>query len=171
MSKKIQKKCKKIKLVISDVDGVLTDGGMYYSSKGDVMKKFHARDGMAISLLKKNGIPTILVTKEKTMIVKQWAKKMNVKKLYDGAVNKERVLGKICHEFKVKAEEIAFIGDDVNDIELIKKVGFSAVPSDGIEDCKKNCVYVCKNHGGKGAFREVADLIILSKYPKEKIVY
>ena len=91
----ITSKIKKIKILLTDVDGVLTDGGMYYSSKGDVMKKFHARDGMAISLLKRNGIPTILVTKEKTMIVKQWAKKMNIKKLYDGVVKKEQVLEKI----------------------------------------------------------------------------
>ena len=92
MNQRLIKKIKKIKILLNDVDGDLTDSGMYYSSKGDVMKKFHARDGMAISLLKKNGIPTILVTKEKTLIVKQWAKKMSAKKLYDGIVKKEQVL-------------------------------------------------------------------------------
>ena len=71
----IQKNCKKIRLVISDVDGVLTDGGMYYTSNGDVMKKFHTRDGMGVTLLRKHKIPTIIVTKEKTKIVKQWAKR------------------------------------------------------------------------------------------------
>ena len=105
----ITAKIKKIKILLTDVDGVLTDGGMYYSSKGDVMKKFHARDGMGISLLKKNDIHTILVTKEKNMIIKQWAKKMSVKKLYDGVVKKEQILEKVCREFKVKSNEIAFI--------------------------------------------------------------
>ena len=89
--KNLDKKLKKIKIVLTDVDGVLTDGGMYYSANGDVMKKFHARDGMGISLLKKNGIPTIIVTKEKTQMVKKWVKKMSVAKLYDGIIKKEEI--------------------------------------------------------------------------------
>ena len=137
---------------------------MYYSSKGDVMKKFHARDGMAISLLKKNGIPTILVTKEKTLIVKQWAKKMNVKKLYDGIVKKEQVLKKICSEFKVKVEEIAFIGDDVNDVKLLEKVGLAVMPNDGIKQLRIICDFRCKSCGGEGVLREIADLILEKKF-------
>ena len=157
-------KIKKIKILLTDVDGVLTDGGMYYSSKGDIMKKFHARDGMGISLLKKNGVHTILVTKEKNMIVKQWAKKMSAKKLFDGIVKKEQVLGKICREFKVKIEEIAFIGDDVNDIKLLEKVGFAAMPNNGIKQLRKICDYECKASGGKGVLREIGDLILEKKF-------
>ena len=171
MNKNLVKRCEKIKVVLTDVDGVLTDGGMYYSRKGDSMKKFFARDGMGVTLLRRKKIPTIIVTKEKNEVINRWARSMKIKKVYDGVIKKESILEQVTNNFKVRTKEIAYIGDDVNDIELIKKVGFSAVPSDGIEDCKKNCVYVCKNHGGKGAFREVADLIILSKYPKEKIVY
>ena len=167
----IAAKIKKIKILLTDVDGVLTDGGMYYSSKGDVMKKFHARDGMAVSLLKKNGIPTILITKEKTMIVKQWAKKMSVKKLYDGVVKKEQILEKICREFKVKSNEIAFIGDDVNDIKLLEKVGFAAMPNNGIKQLRKICDYECKASGGKGVLREVCDLIISVKFGKKRKLY
>ena len=95
----MKQRCKKIKLVLTDVDGVLTDGGMYYTKEGDVMKKFHARDGMGVTLLRKNNIPTIIVTKEKNQIIKKWSKKMNVKKLYDGVQMKETVLEKICNEF------------------------------------------------------------------------
>jgi YrbI family 3-deoxy-D-manno-octulosonate 8-phosphate phosphatase len=164
MRSKMNTKCKKIKVLLTDVDGVLTDGGMYYSSKGDVMKKFHARDGMAVSLLKKNAIPTVLVTKEKTMIVKQWAKKMNVKKLHDGIINKEQILERICDEFEVKAEEIAFIGDDVNDIKLLKKVGLAAMPNDGIKQLRIICDYRCKSRGGEGVLREIADLILEKKF-------
>jgi YrbI family 3-deoxy-D-manno-octulosonate 8-phosphate phosphatase len=160
----ITPKIKKIKILLTDVDGVLTDGGMYYSNKGDVMKKFHARDGMAISLLKKNGIPTVIVTKEKTMIVKQWAKKMNIKKLYDGVVKKEQVLEKICREFKVKPEEIAFIGDDVNDVKLLEKVGMAAMPNNGVKQLRKICDYRCKSCGGEGALREIIDLILEKKF-------
>ena len=137
---------------------------MYYSSKGDVMKKFHARDGMGISLLKKNGIHTILVTKEKNMIIKQWAKKMSVKKLYDGVVKKEQILEKVCREFKVKSNEIAFIGDDVNDVKLLKKVGLAAMPNDGIKQLRIICDYRCKARGGEGVLRETADLILGKKF-------
>ena len=164
MNQRLVKKIKKIKILLTDVDGVLTDGGMYYSSKGDVMKKFHARDGMAISLLKKNGIPTILVTKEKTMIVKQCAKIMSVKKLYDGIVKKEQVLEKICQEFNIKPEEIAFIGDDVNDVKLLEKVGLAVMPNDGIKQLRIICDYRCKAHGGEGVLREIADLILGKKF-------
>ena len=147
MNQRLIKKLKKIKILLTDVDGVLTDGGMYYSSKGDVMKKFHARDGMAISLLKKNGIPTILVTKEKTLIVKQ-----------------EHVLKKICSEFIVKVEEIAFIGDDVNDVKLLEKVGLAVMPNDRIKLLRTICDYKCKARGGEGVLRETADLILNKKF-------
>ena len=88
MKSKISTKCKKIKVLLTDVDGVLTDGGMYYSGKGDVMKKFYARDGMGVNILRRNKIPTIIVTKEKSSIIKKWAKKMNVYFVLDGVMNK-----------------------------------------------------------------------------------
>lgn len=160
MKNNISSKCKKIKLVITDVDGVLTDGGMYYSPNGDVMKKFFTRDGMGITLLNKNSIPTMIITKEKTRMVKQWAKKMSVKKLYDGILDKELVLEKICKNYNLKLENIVYIGDDVNDIEILKRVGFSACPSDAISEVKKICDYKCKTKGGNGVLREVSDLLL-----------
>lgn len=161
--KNIAQKIKKIKILLTDVDGVLTDGGMYYSNKGDVLKKFHARDGMGVTLLKKNGIPTAIVTKEKTIMVKQWAKKMNIAKLYDGIIKKENILDEICNKFKVLPENIAYIGDDVNDLELMKKIGFSVTPNDGIKKAIEIADYRCKLNGGKGVLREVSDLILDKK--------
>lgn len=162
MGLSIQKKCKKIRLVISDVDGVLTDGGMYYTSNGDVMKKFHTRDGMGVTLLRKHKIPTIIVTKEKTKTVKQWAKKMKIGKLYDGIIQKELIFDQICNKFHVRPEQVAYIGDDVNDIKLLKKVGFAAVPHDAIKEVKNFSDYICKVKSGEGVLREVADLILSS---------
>ncbi len=162
--KNIASKLKNVKILLTDVDGVLTDGGMYYSGSGDTMKKFHARDGMGISLLKKNGIPTVIVTKEKTQMVKKWAKKMPIAKLYDGIFKKEDVLEKVSKEFKVKPSEIAFIGDDVNDINLLKLVGFSAMPNDGIKQLKSICDYQCRTTGGNGVLREIAELIFERKF-------
>ena len=153
-------KSKNIKILLTDVDGVLTDGGMYYTSTGDAMKKFHARDGMGVNLLKKSGIRTIIVTKEKTKMVRSWAKKMNVSHIYDGILQKEKILKEICKKYSVTSSQIAYIGDDINDIELLKKVGFSVTPNDGILDAQNIVDYICKKKGGDGVLREVADIIL-----------
>ena len=171
MTSKLLKKCIDIKILLTDVDGVLTDGGMYYSTHGDVMKKFNSKDGMGINILRKKNISTIIVTKEKTDIVKKWAKKMNVKKVYDGVLKKELILEKICKSFKISEKEIAFVGDDVNDLELMKKVGFSVTPKDGNNAVKKIADYITKAKGGHGAVREITDLIIKAKYSEKEKLY
>ncbi len=164
-------KCKKIKIVLTDVDGVLTDGGMYYTDAGDIMKKFHVLDGMGVTLLRKNNIPTIIVSKENNRIVKQWATRMKIKKLYQGIIQKESILENICKTFRVTLEEIAYIGDDVNDVELLKRVGLSATPSNGVNETRKVSDYICKKEGGYGAFREFAELILKNKIKSKKIEY
>ena len=164
--KKFLMKASKIKVVLTDVDGVLTDGGMYYSNKGDIMKKFHTRDGMGVTLLRKNNIPSVIVTKEKNEIIKQWSRKMKIDKLLMGVNKKEAVLEKICKNYGVKSSEICYIGDDINDLGLLKLVGLSATPSDGIIETQKICDYVCENNGGNGVFREVANMILSSQKVK-----
>ena len=159
---KIKEKCKKIKLVLSDVDGVLTDGGMFYSEHGEEIKKFNTRDGMGIELLKKNDIDTIFITKENSKISKSRAKKLNVK-IFLGIQNKEKKLKDISEMYKIEPQSIAYIGDDVNDLPIMKLIGFSATPNDGVSEIKKIADYICKNNGGNGAFREFADLIINNK--------
>jgi len=171
VKKDLQNSCKKIKLVLTDVDGVLTDGGMYYSEDGDIMKKFHARDGMGVNILLRNNIPTVIITKEKTKFVQHWAKKMKVKKLFDGVDRKEKVLEKICMQFNVELDELAFIGDDVNDIEIMKKVGVAFVPRDAVKEVKDLADNICKLNGGGGVLREVADLILNKKLGKKKKMY
>tara|TARA_B100000953_G_scaffold295324_1_gene286371 strand:+ start:1101 stop:1616 length:516 start_codon:yes stop_codon:yes gene_type:complete len=171
MNQKMRKRIKKIKLIATDVDGVLTDGGMYYSSKGDVLKKFHARDGMAVSILKKNTIPTVIITKERNQIVKKWSSKMNIDKLFDGVKNKEKVVSKLCKSYGLSENNIAYIGDDVNDLEILKKTGFAATPKDGNLEVKKIVDYICKNRGGEGVLREICDLIISIKFGKKRKLY
>lgn len=155
-------KSKNISLVISDVDGVLTDGGMYYSKNGEFLKKFNTKDGMAVELLKKSSIQTIFVTKENSEITKQRAKKLKVK-IYSNIKNKETLFPKILKTYNLNESQVAYIGDDVNDLEIIKKVGFSGSPSDSTKIILNEVDYVCKNLGGMGAFREFADLILQSK--------
>lgn len=160
-------KCKKIRLIITDVDGVLTDGGRYYSAKGEILKRFHVRDGMGVNLLLRNGIKTVIMTKEESRIVKKWAKEMNASFVYSGIIKKELELSKICKRFNLTNEEIAYIGDDVNDVELMRRVGFSITPKDGNEYAKQVANYVCKAGGGEGAFREVIDLVLSARFPNK----
>ena len=171
MKKQIRDQIKAIKLLATDVDGTLTDGGMYYTTKGDVMKKFHARDGMGVNLLKRRNIPTVLITKEMNSINKKWAKNMNIKKVYEGVREKEKLVKILCNQFKVRSGEICYIGDDVNDIELMKNIGLSACPADANYIVKKESDMILKTQGGKGALREVADLIMSVKFSKEKKIY
>ena len=132
-------KIKNVKIVLTDVDGTLTDGGMYYSSKGDTLKKFYVRDGMAVNILKRNGIFTVLITKEKSDIVKKWAKNMNVKKIHEGVVNKEKILPRICKEYRVKPEQIVYIGDDINDIRSNESSGTFSSPRRCMEKNEASC--------------------------------
>ncbi len=156
---------------MTDVDGVLTDGGRYYSSHGEELKKFHTRDGMGVNILLRNGIKTCIVTKEKSKIVFNWAKQMNISKTYSGVIRKEQKLNLISTNFKILPSEIAYIGDDVNDLELLKQVGFSVAPHDAIKQIQDQVDYVCELSGGNGAFREFADLILKIKYPTKKDWY
>jgi len=160
--KKILDKCKSIKIIFSDVDGVLTDGGMYYSSNGESLKKFNTKDGMGVERLRNIGIETILITKENSRISKKRAQKIK-SKIYLNVKNKELLIQKIMKQKKIHIDEIAYIGDDVNDLGAIKLAGVSASPSDAIKEIKTFVDYVCNFSGGNGAFREFADLIITSK--------
>ena len=157
------KKCKKIKLILTDVDGVLTDGCMYYSSSGEELKKFHTRDGMAVELLLQKNIKTIIITKEKSEIVISRAKKINVFKVYSGIKQKDKILNQICTKFKVAPNEIVFIGDDINDEKIMKLIGLSFAPSDATQTTKNIADIITNARGGQGVLREVTDKILLSQ--------
>ncbi len=154
-------KAAKIKFVLTDSDGVLTDTGVYYSAKGEAMKRFSIRDGMGVERLRNTfGIETGIITGEQSGSVIRRAEKLKIKYLYSGVKNKLKLLPDILTELNIRTENIAFIGDDINDIELIGEVGLSATPSDGTNFIKNIVHYVCENEGGNGAFREFAELII-----------
>ena len=162
-NKILKKKCIDVKVVITDVDGVLTDGGMFYSTNGEMLKKFNTRDGMGVEILRNNNIPVIIMTRENSKIVISRAKKLLITDVNVGIKKKEMLLPKICKKYQINKENIAYIGDDINDLEILREVGFSASPSDGITIIKKESDYICKARGGEGVLREVADLIISYK--------
>ena len=155
---------KKIKLVITDVDGVLTDGGMYYSEKGDELKKFNTRDGVGVRLLQEAGIDVCIMTNESTDIVKRRAEKLNISLVFQGVRDKKAKVLEILGRKDLQPDEVAYIGDDINDIEVMKLVGFSATVSDGINIVKEIADCVCSKRGGEGAFREFADLILEKRH-------
>jgi len=160
----LKEKLEKIKIVLTDNDGVLTDTGVYYSAKGEELKRFSIRDGMGVERLRKYaGVETIIITGEESGSVRTRAEKLRIKEYYLGVKKKEDLLPEIMRKNNVTIEEITFIGDDSNDFELMKLVGFKATPSDGMSFIKELADYVCENKGGNGAFREVAELIIAFK--------
>jgi 3-deoxy-D-manno-octulosonate 8-phosphate phosphatase (KDO 8-P phosphatase) len=156
-------KISKIKIVLTDIDGVLTDGGLYYTDEGLAMKKFFVRDGMGAVLLKENGLEVGILSSDKSEIATARGKRLNLELVYYGVKDKRQVLDEICFLRNVKMENLAFIGDDVNDVEALKAVGLSACPKDAVESVGSIVDYVCKKEGGRGAFRELADLILKSK--------
>jgi 3-deoxy-D-manno-octulosonate 8-phosphate phosphatase (KDO 8-P phosphatase) len=140
---------------------VLTDTGVYYSERGEELKRFSIRDGMGVERLRKlAGIETGIITGEYSCSVKKRAEKLKIEELHLGTKDKLAVLNEILERRKLKTENIAFIGDDVNDLKIMKVVGLSACPGDAMKEIKKVSDYVCKNLGGNGALREFAELII-----------
>lgn len=151
----------KIKLLLSDVDGVLTDAGVYYTSEGELMKRFSIRDGMGVErLLKLAGIETGIITGELSGSVQKRAEKLKITELHLGIKDKLKVLHEIMERKNLQAYEIAFIGDDVNDLEILQHVGLGACPADAMDMVKAVAHYICTKNGGHGAFRELAEWLI-----------
>jgi YrbI family 3-deoxy-D-manno-octulosonate 8-phosphate phosphatase len=160
----LKKKVDQIKVVLTDVDGVLTDTGIYYSSNGEAFKRFSIRDGMGVERLRKYaGIETIIITGENSGTVKSRAEKLQINEYYLGVKKKEEVLELIKKKNGFENENIAYIGDDSNDFEIMKLVGFRATPNDGMNFIKEISDYICETKAGYGAFREFAELILSLK--------
>jgi N-acylneuraminate cytidylyltransferase len=149
-----------IKMFLTDCDGTLTDGGMYYSAEGEVMKKFNTRDGAGLHVLKERGIITGIVTGEVSSSVLKRAEKLEVDELLMGIGDKKAVISRLCNKYGVDAASVAYIGDDLNDVEAISFVGFGICVSDGCPEAKTAADYVTNARGGEGAVREAADLIL-----------
>jgi len=157
----------KIKVFLSDVDGVLTDAGMYYTENGDEFKKFNTHDGMGFNLIQQLGVKIGLITTENTKIVERRAAKLKMDYLYQGKGfgGKLSAALDICTKENISIKEIAYIGDDVNCIELLQAVGLAACPANATNKVKaiSGIIHLTKN-GGEGAAREFIDMIIDNKF-------
>jgi 3-deoxy-D-manno-octulosonate 8-phosphate phosphatase (KDO 8-P phosphatase) len=163
-NKELKKKASKIKLLLVDVDGVLTDTGVYYSERGEEMKRFSIRDGMGIERLRTLAdVETGIITRENTEIVSSRAKKLKINELHLGIIEKEKALDDIISRNNLKLKEIAFMGDDTNDVEIMKSVGLSACPQDATIFAKEVADIIVNSKGGNGAVRDLAEIIIASK--------
>lgn len=148
------------KLVLTDIDGVWTDGGMYYSEAGNEWKKFNTSDSAGVLFFRLINVPVGIITGEKTQIVRNRAKKLNICILEMGIKNKLEIAKKLAEKMNIQLQEIAFIGDDIGDIELLKNVGFSAVPAGVPDYVSMHADIELTKRGGEGVFREFAEYII-----------
>jgi YrbI family 3-deoxy-D-manno-octulosonate 8-phosphate phosphatase len=152
-----------IRLVATDVDGVLTDAGMYYSESGDEQKKFNTRDGKAFELLRQQGIQTAIITSENTKLVERRARKLKIDHLLQGVEDKASALTDLCQTLGIELRNVAYMGDDLNDLEVLRIVGCAACPADAVAAIQSVVQHVCSRRGGEGCLRELVDVILRSR--------
>jgi len=157
----VAKKIKLIGSLILDVDGVLTDGRIIIDDMGNEAKHFNVRDGHGLKLLMRAGIDIILITGRTSQVVEHRARELGITDVYQGAKNKVEILEEIFRKKHISGESVAYIGDDIVDVPVFKKVGFSVAVADASEHAKKSADYITKSNGGKGAVREICEMILM----------
>jgi len=152
------------KLVITDIDGVWTDGGMYYSTSGEELKKFNTKDSVGVLFLQLLGIPVAIMTGENVEVVKRRGSKLNIEHVFLGVKDKLKTALNLCKELNISIDEVAFVGDEINDLRLLEKVGISACPSDASVLVKRKVDTILTEKGGEGVFRS----FVMSFLPDDK---
>jgi len=170
MKKSLIGKIKKIKVLLLDVDGVLTDGRIIYDSRGCDLKFFDVHDGMGVHLLKKAGIPTVLVTAKGSRAIGPRARDMGVDEVFADVSPKTSVLEKVRAKYAAKADELCFVGDDLVDVCIMKRVGLAVAVANGCAEVKRVAHMVTRKSGGRGAVRELAELILKTQGKWKKAV-
>ncbi len=151
---------RKLKLFIADIDGVLTDGRIIFGNYGDELKFFDVHDGFGLVMLRRAGFKTIIITAKKSRINAKRAKEVNAVKLYQNAKDKLKVFEKVLKRFHAEPSEVCFVGDDLIDVPVLKRVGLAVVVQNAVQEVKEFAHYVTQKNGGRGAVREVADMIL-----------
>ena len=156
----LKERIRKIKLVIFDNDGVLTDGRIVYGDYGDEIKFFDVQDGFGMTLLQRAGLHTAILSARKSRINLRRSKELSVDKIYQNAFDKLKTFEKALKKFKLRAEEVCYVGDDLIDLPVLKRVGFAVAVANAVEEVKKAVHYCTERSGGRGAVRELADLLL-----------
>ena len=160
IAQSLKERLLKIKVVLIDNDGVLTDGRIVYGDYGDELKFFDVQDGFGMTLLGRAGIPFVIVSGKKSRINHRRAKELQASYLFQKVADKLKVYEKIIKKYKVSGEEVLYIGDDLIDLPVLKRAGFAAAVANAVPDVKEIAHYVTERSGGRGAVREVIDLLL-----------
>lgn len=162
---------KSIRIIFTDIDGVWTDGGMFYNEMGEAFKKFNTSDSAGLLFLKKLNIPVVVLTGEDSVAVKRRMEKLKIKFYFSGVIDKLKTAKTFCYERTIDlSTEAAFVGNDLNDYNLLKKVAHSAVPADAPSYIKKQADFVLSKKGGQGAFREYVEYLITQNRSLDKFI-
>lgn len=166
----VLEKAKNIRLLLLDVDGVLTDGTLHYSSSGEEVKSFNTQDGFGITLLRQAGIETGIITARKSPMVERRATELKMTHIYQGARKKNEAFKEILKNSGIKPFEVAYMGDDWLDLVLLQQVGLSITPANGAEELKEVVHYVTPRPGGEGAVRDACNLILSARGELQKLL-
>ena len=159
----LKEKASKIKLLVFDVDGVMTDGSITYDENGIEYKTFNAKDGHGLAKMVKNGFMTAVITGRRNGTVDRRAEDLRFTEVYQGVKNKLPILEGIMQKYELSFEEVSYMGDDEPDIPILEKVGIAACPSDAVDNVKKICNFISTKEGGHGAVRELCDFVFDNK--------
>ncbi|MFA5362286.1 MAG: HAD-IIIA family hydrolase [Candidatus Omnitrophota bacterium] len=160
MDAAVLEKAKRVKMLLLDVDGVLTDGRIIYDSRGRDSKFFDVHDGLGVYLMKKAGIPVILITAKNSRAIRPRARDMQVEAVFADISPKSVVLEALVKKYGIAKEEICFIGDDLVDLCMLRRAGFPVAVSNACAEIKEAAVYITSKKGGRGAVREVIEIIL-----------
>ncbi len=159
----LEERARKVRLLCVDVDGVLTDAGMYYGPDGEVLKKFNTRDGMGLARVRDAGVAVAIISGEDSAIVHARAAKLKIDDVFCNVANKRVPIDELCSKYGLQLEQVAFIGDDLNDLPALECVGLACAVADAAEPVQRIAHYVSARRGGDGAVREVCELLIEAK--------
>ena len=159
----LEERARKVRLLCVDVDGVLTDAGMYYGPDGEVLKKFNTRDGMGLARVHDAGVAVAIISGEDSAIVHARAAKLKIDDVFCNVANKRVPIDELCAKYGLQLEQVAFIGDDLNDLPALECVGLACAVADAEEPVQRIAHYVSARRGGDGAVREVCELLIEAK--------
>ena len=156
----LEARASRIKLLVFDVDGVMTDGGLYYGPRGEMMKRFDVKDGHALVLARITGLPSAIITARDSKIVEARAKEIRMVKVLQGKKHKAPAFTELCKELKLTPGDCAFMGDDVNDLQCMAMAGLAACPADAVAEVRAAVHFVTSSGGGRGAVRELTELVL-----------
>jgi 3-deoxy-D-manno-octulosonate 8-phosphate phosphatase (KDO 8-P phosphatase) len=156
-------RARRIKMVLTDVDGTLTDGRLTVLPDGEELKSYHVRDGMGVLLAQLADLKLGIITGKTSNGLERRAERLKISELHQGVINKKPVFEEILKKYGLRPEEVAYIGDDLGDLEVIKSVGLAAAVGDAHPLIKKHAHYICRKNGGQGAFRELIEFIIAAQ--------